>query len=101
MAYTIKQVDDLYLIESDRDKTNRLIIDMRDGDTFVGIEFKNEFDEYIYSEKRLERTVEKGTYNMFLEEVEANVLFTTKDLPSALVELAYIIERDVEYGKSI
>lgn len=101
MAYTIKQVDDLYLIESDRDKTNRLIIDMRDDDTFIGIEFKNEFDEYIYSEKMLEKTVEKGTYNMFLEEVEANVLFTTKDLPSVLVELAYIIERDVEYDESI
>lgn len=101
MGYTTKRIDDIYLIESDKDKTNRLIIDMRGDDSFIGIEFKNSADEHIYSNTELEEVIKTGTYNMFLEAVETNVLFNTKDLPSALVELAYIIERDVEYGKSI
>lgn len=101
MAYTIKTVDDFYLVESDDDKTNRLVIEPRENEVYFAVEFKNEHDEYIYQNKELEKVIEQGTYNMLLEKIEPTFLVSTKDLPSMLIEIAYLIQGEAKHGKSI
>lgn len=98
MGYTIKSVDGFYLVESDTDKTNRLVIDGRGDNTFIGVEFKNSADDYIYGNKELEKVIESGTYNMMLEKLETSVLFKTDDLHDALIELSKMMRSEKVNG---